>query len=104
MESIGKAETDAVVLTRFFSAIKRGEHWANVKYIDQRMWRPERGGWRARPHEVSLGGAMPLPGGSDLPPVQLVAEFLRGLSGPAKYEALRLQRPVAAWAHPSPQR
>jgi hypothetical protein len=66
------AVMDAIVLTQLFAAVKRGEHWAITKYIDQRMWRPERGGWRARPHEVSLGGAISLPeGGSDLPPIQM---------------------------------
>ena len=87
---IGKAELDLMVLTQLMSAIKRGEHWAIQKYIDQPMWRPERGGWRARPHEVSLGGAMPE--GSDLLPVQLVVSFEKGVSGPAEFERRRRER------------
>jgi hypothetical protein len=44
----GKVELDTLVLTQLRAAIKRGERWAICKYIDQRMWRPESGEWRAR--------------------------------------------------------
>jgi hypothetical protein len=46
---IGKVELETIDLTQFMAAIMRGERWAICKYMDQRMWRPESGGWRARP-------------------------------------------------------
>jgi len=46
--------------------------------MDQRMWRPEDGGWRARPYEVAVGGAQPTASaGSDLPPVQPIVQFVK---------------------------
>jgi hypothetical protein len=42
------------------------------------MWRPESGGWRARPYEVAVGGAKSADSsGSDLPPVQLIVQFVK---------------------------
>jgi len=39
--------------------------------MDQQMWRPEDGGWRARPYEVEGGGAKSVDsGGGDLRPLQ----------------------------------
>src|SRR5216683_3117478 len=65
---VGKVELDTIVLTQFMAAIRRGERWAICKYMDQRMWRPESGGWRARPYEVAVGGDQSAAsGGSDLP-------------------------------------
>jgi len=51
---IGKVELVTKVLTQFMAAIMRGERWAICKYMDQQMWRPEDGGWRARPYELLL--------------------------------------------------
>jgi hypothetical protein len=63
---LAKVEVETIVLTQFMAAIKRGERWAIYKYMDQQMWRPESGGWRARPYEVATGGAHPVAsGGSD---------------------------------------
>ena len=75
---IGKVELVTTVLTQFMAAIKRGERWAICKYMDQQMWRPESGGWQARPYEVAVSGALPAAsGGSDLRPLQLVVQFVK---------------------------
>jgi hypothetical protein len=65
-------------LTAFVAAIKRGERWAILKHIEQRMWMQHRGGWRARPYEAAVGGAQSAASGaSDLPPVQLIVRFVK---------------------------
>jgi hypothetical protein len=75
---LGKVEVETVVLTQFMAAIMRGERWAICKYMDQQMWRPEDGGWRARPYEVAVGGAKSSDSdGSDLAPVQLLVQFVK---------------------------
>jgi len=75
---VGKIELVTKVLTRFMAAIDRGERWAICKYMDQQMWRPEDGGWRARPYEVGVGGALSAASGrSDLPPLQLIVQFVK---------------------------
>src|SRR6266852_3067925 len=75
---LAKVEVETIVLTQFMAAIMRGERWAICKYMDQRMWRPESGGWRARPYESAVGGAHPAAsGGSDLPPLQLIVQFVK---------------------------
>jgi hypothetical protein len=75
---VGKVDVETIVLTQFMAAIHRGERWAICKYMDQRMWRPEDGGWRARPYKVALGGPQPTASsGSDLPPLQLIVQFVR---------------------------
>jgi hypothetical protein len=75
---VGKVEVETIVLTQFMAAIKRGERWAICKYMDQRMWRPEDGGWRARPYEVACGGARSAAsGGSDIPPLQMIVQFVK---------------------------
>src|SRR5258708_20502238 len=53
---LAKVEVETIVLTQFMAAINRGERWAICKYMDQRMWRPEDGGWRAPPYGVSFPG------------------------------------------------
>ncbi len=74
---VGKVEVVTKVLTKFMQAIDEGKQWAIERYMDQRMWRPESGGWRARPYEVSLGGASSAAsGGSDLRPLQLIVQFV----------------------------
>src|SRR6266852_1346948 len=74
---VGKVELDTIVLTQFMAAINRGERWAICKYMDQQMWRPESGGWRARPYEVAVGGALPAASErSDLPPLQMIVQFV----------------------------
>jgi len=74
---VGKVELETIVLMQFMAAIKRAARWAICKYLDQRMWRPESGGWRARPYEVALGGARPVSaGGSDSPPLQMIVQFV----------------------------
>jgi len=66
------------ILTQFMAAIMRGERWAICKYMDQQMRRPESGGWRARSCEVSLGGAQSAAsGGGDLPPLQMIVQFVK---------------------------
>src|SRR6266852_6637577 len=75
---LAKVEVETIVLTQFMAAIMRGERWAICKYMDQRMWRPESGGWRARPYESAVGGALrEASGGSDLPPLQLIVQFVK---------------------------
>jgi hypothetical protein len=84
----GQTELDLFVLTQFVAAIKRGERWAILKHIEQRMWTQDRGAWRARPYEVAVGGAPPAAsGGGDLPPVQLIVQF--GKLDPSKRRMLR---------------
>jgi hypothetical protein len=75
---VGKVEVETIVLTQFMAAIMRGERWAICKYMDQRMWRPEDGGWRARPHQVAVQGAQPAASSSgDLPPLHLIIQFVK---------------------------
>jgi hypothetical protein len=71
----GKVEVETKVLTKFMAAIDRGERWAICKYMDQQMWRPEDGGWRVRPYEVSRAQSA-ASGGSDLPPLQMIVQFV----------------------------
>jgi len=74
---VGKVEVETMVLTQFMAAIDRGERWAICKYMDQQMWRPESGGWRARPYEVAGGGAQSAAsGGSQIAPLQLIVQFV----------------------------
>ena len=74
---VGKVEVETIVLTQFMAAIQRGERWAICKYMDQQMWRPEDGGWRARPYEVAVSGTQSAVSGGDLPPVQLIVQFVK---------------------------
>ncbi len=74
---VGKVELETTVLTQFMAAIMRGERWAICKYMDQQMWRPEDGGWRARPYEVAAGGAQPADSGSEVPTLQLIVQFVK---------------------------
>jgi hypothetical protein len=75
---LAKVEVETTVLTQFMAAIMRGERWAICKYMDQQMWRPESGGWRARPYEVALGSAQSaVSGGGELPPLQLIVHFVK---------------------------
>jgi hypothetical protein len=75
---VGKVEVETMVLTQFMAAIDRGERWAICKYMDQQMWRPEDGGWRARPYEVAVGGAQSaVSGGTDIRPLQLIVQFVK---------------------------
>ena len=75
---LAKVEVETIVLTQFMAAIMRGERWAICKYMDQQMWRPEDGGWRARPYEVAVRGAQPAASSNgDLRPLQLVVQFVK---------------------------
>jgi hypothetical protein len=75
---VGKVEVETMVFTQFMAAINRGERWAIYKYMDQQMWRPESGGWRARPYEVAVDGALPAAsGGNNLFPLQLIVQFVK---------------------------
>ena len=75
---LAKVEVETIVLTQFMAAIQRGERWAICKYMDQRMWRPESGAWRARPYEVATGGAVPAAASrGELPPLQLIVQFVK---------------------------
>ncbi len=75
---LAKVDVETIVLTQFMAAIKRGERWAICKYMDQQMWRPESGGWRARPYEIAVGGVKSAASGeSDLRPLQLIVQFVR---------------------------
>jgi hypothetical protein len=41
------------------------------------MWRPEDGGWRARPYEIAVAGALPeASSGNNLSPLQMVVQFV----------------------------
>ena len=76
---VGKVEVVTKVLTEFMQAIgqlKRANNGAIERYMDQRMWRPESGGWRARSYEAG-GAQSAASGGSDLPPVQLIVQFVK---------------------------
>ena len=73
---VGKVEVVTKVLAKFMQAIEEGKQWAIERYMDQRMWRPESGGWRARPYEVAVGAQSAASGGSDLPPLQLIVQFV----------------------------
>jgi hypothetical protein len=75
--TVGKVEVETMVLTQFMAAIMRGERWAICKYMDQQMWRPESGGWRARPYEIAAGGAQPAASGREVPPLQLIVQFVK---------------------------
>lgn len=73
---LGQTELDLLVLTQFLAAIQRGERWAIQKWIEQRMWTQDRGGWRARPYKVAVGGvASAVSGGNNLPPLRLIVQF-----------------------------
>jgi hypothetical protein len=74
---VGKVELATKVLTQFMAAIMRGERWAICKYMDQRMWRPEDGGWRARPYEVAVGGGQSATPSGEVPPLQLIVQFVK---------------------------
>jgi hypothetical protein len=75
---VGKAEVVLKVLTKFMQAIEEGKQWAIERYMDQRMWRPESGGWRARPYGVAVANAQSgASGGSDLPPLRLIVQFVK---------------------------
>ncbi len=74
---VGKVEVETIVLTQFMAAINRGERWAICKYMDQQMWRPEDGGWRAHPYEVAGGSLPPASSGFPPPPVQLIVQFVK---------------------------
>ncbi len=75
---VGKAEVVLKVLAKFMQAIEEGKQWAIERYMDQRMWREEWGGWRARPYEVAGGGApSAASGSSDPPPLQLIVQFVK---------------------------
>jgi hypothetical protein len=72
---VGKTQVVLKVLTKFMQAIEKGERRAIERYMDQRMWRPEDGGWRARPYEVAAGSARRKACGScDLPPLQIIVQ------------------------------
>jgi len=74
---VGKVEVVTKVLTKFMQAIDEGKQWAIERYMDQRMWRPESGGWRARPYEVAARDAESADfSGSVLPPLQLIVQFV----------------------------
>jgi hypothetical protein len=75
---VGKVEVVLKVLTKFLEAIDEGKQWAIERYMDQRMWREEWGGWRARPYQGSVGGAQPAASSNgDLPPLQLIVQFVK---------------------------
>src|SRR6266436_29089 len=75
---LAKVEVETTVLTQFMAAIMRGERWAICKYMDQRMWRPESGGWRARPYEVAARSAQSAASnGSNLPPLQSIVQLVK---------------------------
>jgi hypothetical protein len=75
---VGQTELDFLVLTQLLAAIKRGERWAILKHIEQRMWMRDRGGWRARPYEVAVGGVKSAASSrTDLPPLQLIVQFVK---------------------------
>lgn len=75
----GKTEMETVVLSKLWEAVKEGKQWAIEKYLAQRMWRAESGGWRTDSgFRVSLGGeGGEAHGASDgVPPLQLVVQFV----------------------------
>ena len=74
---VGKVEVVTKVLAKFMQAIEEGKQWAIERYMDQRMWREEWGGWRARPYEGAIRGAQSVDSaGGDLPPLQLIVQFV----------------------------
>src|SRR6266849_7881721 len=45
----GRAIIDTKVMTKLLEAIDQGKQWAIETYIEKKMWRPERGGFRNAP-------------------------------------------------------
>ncbi len=75
---VGKAAVVLKVLAKFMQAIEKGERWAIERYMDQRMWHEEWGGWRARPYEVAISGVLPEGSGrSEVVPLQLIVQFVK---------------------------
>jgi hypothetical protein len=90
---VGKVEIVLKVLTKFMQAIEKGE-WAIERYMDQRMWREEWGGWRARPYEVGVGRVPPERSSeSNLPPLQLIVQFVKPDPSMRPRPPSRLSRP-----------
>jgi hypothetical protein len=73
---VGKVQIALKVLTKFMQAIEKGERWAIERYMDQRMWREEWGGWRSRSYAVRDAQSA-ASRGSDLPPLQLIVRFVK---------------------------
>jgi hypothetical protein len=72
--------------------IKRGKRWAICKYMDQRMWPPEDGGWRARSYEVAVRGTQSAAShGSDLPPLLLIVQIVDAIDRCGQSHQIRLQ-------------
>jgi len=66
------------MLSPFMAAIDHGQRGTICKSVDQQMWRPEWGGWRARPYEVGVGGAQSAgANGGDPPPPQFIVQFVK---------------------------
>src|SRR5258707_12945011 len=64
---VGKVEVVTKVLTKFMQAIEESKQWAIERYMDQRMWREEWGGWRGRPYQAAGGGTLPAASDRELP-------------------------------------
>ena len=72
----GATEIDEMCNVGFMKALKAGAQWAIQRHQDLRMWREDRGAWRARPTELALGQAQSIAdGGSGLAPIVLKVAF-----------------------------
>jgi len=74
---IGQTSIDKMAYACLVAKIKAGDMNAIRMWLEQRCWPADRGRWRARPQPLEFGGARSeADGGSGLPPVQLIAEFV----------------------------
>jgi hypothetical protein len=75
---IGQTSIDKMAYACLVAKIKAGDLNASRMWLEQRCWPVERGNWRARPQPLEIGGARSeADGGSGLPPVQLIVEFVK---------------------------
>lgn len=73
----GKTEMETVVLSKLYEAVKEGKQWAIEKYLAQRMWREESGGWRTESgFRVGIEGNAGGDNGGGTVPLQLVVQFV----------------------------
>ena len=74
---IGQTSIDKMAYACLVAKIKAGDMNAIRMWLEQKCWPDDRGRWRARPQPLEFGSARSeADGGSGLPPVQLIVEFV----------------------------
>jgi hypothetical protein len=74
---IGQTSIDKMAYACLVAKIKAGDLNASRMWLEQKCWQVERGNWRARPQPLEISSARSeADGGSGLPPVQLIVEFV----------------------------